>query len=170
MIRVSYRGGPGRGRGGVEEFPLPPSEILKLSMVIVVLSQVLNKVLSQIVSEAIWEDLNSGGACPRLPQPSTHTRSCMRECAFARCYHPATILFPSPSQLKILYETLMMVLSCMWTLDHASSHLVWLVFLGFHSCMRLFSFRKLFCDLFTFFSVPWPMCICTVHNEVEVMF
>ena len=28
------------------------------------------------------------------------------------------------------------------------SHLVWLVFLGFHPYMHLFSFRKLFCDLF----------------------
>ena len=42
-----------------------------------------------------------------LDPPSRHANLCVRECAFARYYHPATILF-SP-QLKILYETLTVV-------------------------------------------------------------
>ena len=39
-------------------------------------------------------------------------------------------------------------------------HLVWLVFLGFHPYMRLFSFRKLFCDLFLLFFLS----CCLVGN------
>ena len=44
-----------------------------------------------------------------LDPPSRHTHLCMRERAFASCYHPATILFFPPPQLKILYETLNVV-------------------------------------------------------------
>ena len=79
-LRVLYRG----GRGALE-FLLPPShnfpppEILKLSMVIIVLSQVLNK---NLVPDCVRSNLR-GGSC---------------------YYHRATILFPP--QLKILHETL----------------------------------------------------------------
>ena len=41
------------------------------------------------------------------PHPSSrHTRLRVRERAFTRYYHPATILSPPPPQLKILYEIL----------------------------------------------------------------
>ena len=47
------------------------------------------------------------------------------------------------------------------------SHLVWLVFEG---CMRLFSFRKLFCDLYNntnsvvINSCPWQCYLCCALN------
>ena len=41
--------------------------------------------------------------------PSRHAPLCVRDHAFARYYRPATILFPPPPQLKILYETLTLV-------------------------------------------------------------
>ena len=73
--------------------PLPPPtpEILKLSMVIIVLSQVL--------SNNLVPDCNLRGskfkACPQTPLVGT------------RYYHPATTMFcPPPPKLKILYETL----------------------------------------------------------------
>ena len=59
---------------------------------------------SQIASEAIWESkFSRGGGLPPDP-PSRHAHLCVRERAFTRYYHPATILFPP--RLKILYETL----------------------------------------------------------------
>ena len=77
------------GGGGLNP-PLP--EILKLSMVIIVLSQVLN---NNLVPDFVRSNLNSkfswggggGGSMPPDP-PSRHTRY----------YHPATILFPLPTQ------------------------------------------------------------------------
>ena len=99
--RVSYR-------GWALEFPPPPQEILKLSTVTIVLSQALN---NNLVPDYVRSNLNSnfvlgeggggggggGGGMPPDP-PSRHT--CLRVCegAFARYYHPATILFPPNSK------------------------------------------------------------------------
>ena len=97
--RVSYR----RGRGDWSP-PPPHQKYLKLSMVIIVLSLVLN---NNLVPDFVRSNLRGskfnifleGGACPQTPLVGTHAY------AFARYYHPATILFFTP-QLKILYETL----------------------------------------------------------------
>ena len=48
--------------------------------------------------------------------PSRHASVSMRECAFARYYQPATILFPPP-QLKILYATLLLTVGIVLTLS-----------------------------------------------------
>ena len=101
--RVSYR--------GVGALEFSPPEILKLSMVVIVvhsylISHVTGRTreyvsskcclesLSQIVSEAIWEDLNSKfsrGVCPQTSLVAAHTYACY--------YHPATVLFsPPPTQ------------------------------------------------------------------------
>ena len=73
---------------------IPPPEILKLSMVIIVLSQVLN---NNFVSDCVRSNLRgskfSWGSMPSDP-PSRHTHLCVHECAFAHYYYPATILFP----------------------------------------------------------------------------
>ena len=94
-----------------------PTEILKLSMVINVLSQVLSNNLVPDCNPRgskfkifLWG--RGLGACPQTPLVGTHTHACVSVCehAFARYYHPATTMFPPPSKLKILYETLMCVL------------------------------------------------------------
>ena len=101
--------------GGVWAGISPPfsPEILKLSMVIIVLSQVLN---NNLVPDCIRSHLRGSKFKIFLGRhaPSTHTSLRVRERAFAHYYHPATILFPPPpppSQLKILYETLVTVVS-----------------------------------------------------------
>ena len=91
LFRVSYRG------GGAGNFPPPttisPLEILKLSMVTIALSQILN---NNLVPDSVRSNLRVSkfeiflGACP--------TRLHMHECAFVRYYRHATILFPPPTQ------------------------------------------------------------------------
>ena len=82
--------------GGGLEFS-PPPEILKLSMVLIVLSQVLS---NNLVPDCVRSNLNSkvswgrGDMPPDPPSRHTHLHVCER--AFARYYHPATILFPLP--------------------------------------------------------------------------
>ena len=88
--------------GGGMEFPPPPPppppEILKLSMVINVLSQVLN---NNLVPDCVRSNLRGSkfkiflGELPPDP-PSRHTRLHVRECAFAHHYHSATTMFPPP--------------------------------------------------------------------------
>ena len=81
----------------------PPQEILKLSMVIIVVPSILAIYVSghKYVS-AVWK------VCPRLRQKqserisiqnSRHACLCAHEHAFTCYYHPATILLPP--QLKI---------------------------------------------------------------------
>ena len=82
MIRVSYRGG--RGGAGIPP-PPPPQEILKLSMVIVVLSQVLS---NNLIPDYVRSNLRGskfkiflgggggGGACPQTPLVGTHAYAC----------------------------------------------------------------------------------------------
>ena len=65
----------------------------------------------KFVPDSFREDLNfprgggvGEGTMP--PDPSSrHARLHVCECAFACYYHPGTVLFPHPPQLKILYET-----------------------------------------------------------------
>ena len=96
--------GPNQGfiqSGGVRgwgENPLrPPQEILKLSVVIIVLSQVLK---NNLVPDY---NLNLSGGGSMHPDPlSRHTQLCMWACLrmlLSSCYD---LVFPS--QLKILYE------------------------------------------------------------------
>ena len=83
--------------GGGTKIPLP--EILKLSMVIIVLSQVLS---NNLVPDCNLRGSFFGRACPQIPLVGTHLR--VHERAFAAlssCYHPIP-----PPQPKILYETL----------------------------------------------------------------
>ena len=87
-----------------------PTEILKLS---IVLSQVLS---NNLVPDCVGSNPRGskfkiflGGACPQTPLVGTHTYACVS--VLLR----ATIIllppcFPTPPQLKILYETLMCVL------------------------------------------------------------
>ena len=83
--------------GALEFPPLPPTqEILKLSMVIIVLSQVLNNTL---VPDCVRSNLRGskfrrGGMPPDAP--SRHSSLHVHEHAFAHYYHPAKILFPPP--------------------------------------------------------------------------
>ena len=101
--RVSYRGG-----GGAMESP-PPShnfsspEILKLSMVINVLSPVLNNNLRGSKLNFFLRE-----HAPR--PPSRHECLCVCDHAFARYCHSVTTMFP-PLQLKILYEPLLWILN-----------------------------------------------------------
>ena len=91
MYRVWYRGeAPG--------IPPPPPEILKLSMIITVLSQVFN---NNLVPDCIRSNLRISKFKFFLedmpPDPSSRrAHLCMRERAFTRHYHPTTILFPPP--------------------------------------------------------------------------
>ena len=84
--------GGGAGISPPPSHNFPPPEILKLSMAI--------NVLSQVLSNNLVPDCNLRGskfkACPQTPLVGT------------RYYHPATTMFcpPPPPKLKILYETL----------------------------------------------------------------
>ena len=86
---IQRRRGPG--------IPSPPKEILKLSMVICVLSQVLN---NNLVPDYVRSNLRGskfknfpGGACPQTPLVHVGKQ------AYARYYHPATTMFfPPPTQ------------------------------------------------------------------------
>ena len=87
--------------------PPPPPEILKLSMVIMVLSQVLN---NNLVPDCVRSNLKrskfkifsgeGGGACPQTPLVGMHMFCAL----LSPCHHPASPP-PPPPQLKILYET-----------------------------------------------------------------
>ena len=85
----------------------PPPEILKWSMVIIVLSQLLN---NNLVPDCIRSNLRGskflgwgGGNMP--PDPSSrHPSFCVHECAFTCYYHPATILFPPLTCTSCLHE------------------------------------------------------------------
>ena len=106
-----------RGGGGAWNSPPPPSshnfpppEILKLSLVITVLSQVLN---NNLVPDCVISNLRgstikicSGGACPQTPLVGTHAYTCVSVLS-----HTTIIMlllcFPPPPQLKILYESLL---------------------------------------------------------------
>jgi len=66
--------------------PTPTPEILKLSMVIIVLSQVLS---NNLVPDCNLRGSFFGRACPQIPLVGTHLR--VHERAFAAlssCYHP----------------------------------------------------------------------------------
>ena len=97
-VRVSYRGGiPPPSRN----FPSP--EIMKLGMVIIVLSQVLN---NNLVPDCVRSNLRGskfktfpGGACPQTPLVGTQAFHTL----LSPCYHAVP-----PPHLKILYETLPM--------------------------------------------------------------
>ena len=73
------KGGPG----------ISPPEILKLSIVIIVLSQVLN---NNLVPDCIRSNLRGSLFKIFLDPPSRHANLCVREHSFASCYHPATLL------------------------------------------------------------------------------
>ena len=78
----------GGGGGGLE---FPPPEILKLSMVIIVLSQVLN---NNLVPDCVRSNLRGskiqnfpGGHAPRPPLVGTHACACVSVLSHT-CYHP----------------------------------------------------------------------------------
>ena len=126
------------------EFPPPPlpPEIIKLSMVIIVLSQVLN---NNLVPDCIRSNLR-GSKFNRTPLVGTHgytVHVCDR--AFARYYHPATILFLPPPQLKILYETLILLPSSLFVYSPLSVALL----PSLHPCLSPSS-------LHSFFEFPPP--------------
>ena len=124
FIQRREGGGGGGGGGGAWNFPSPatipppPPEILKLSMVIIVLSLVLN---NSLVPDCVRSNLRgskiqnfSRGACPQTPLVGTHTYACY--------YHPATILFPpnskscmkpcSPLMISRSYQLTALTLAC----------------------------------------------------------
>ena len=129
--------------GGGLEFPSPP-EILKLSMVIIVLSQVLN---NNLVPDCVRSNLRGskfkiflGGHAPR--PPSRHTHLCVCEHAFTTLLssynHPV-----SPLHLKILYETMTVVsfpYLCTDILERTSMHgdscKRCLIHLALYTCME----------------------------------
>ena len=92
LARYSYRGGSWNS----------PSEILILSMVIIVLSQVLN---NNLVLDCVRSNLRGSkfkiflGGKPPDP-PGRHTCLHVHERAFTHYYHPATILFPPSPNSK----------------------------------------------------------------------
>ena len=99
----------GGGGAGIPP-PPPPPETLKLSMVIIVLSQVLN---NNLVPDCIRSYLRgskilnfSGGACPQTPLIGTHAYACVSVLLRATITMLPSCIPPPPPQLKILYETL----------------------------------------------------------------
>ena len=97
FIQVHQHGSIQRGPWNSRPSPLPAQEILKLSMVIIVLSQVLN---NNLVPDCVRSNLRGskfrrGGMSPDAP--SRHSSWHVHEHAFAHNYHPDTILFPPPN-------------------------------------------------------------------------
>ena len=95
LLRVSYRGGWGGGAGTPPPQPqFPPPEVMELSMVIIVLSQVLN---NNLVPDCIRSNLrgskiqNFFSWKGREDPPSRHAHLCATIIMLPSC-------FPAPTQ------------------------------------------------------------------------